>query len=200
MGNWAGLEESKLVKSKVRFLKVNTHVWNSIINCGLVHKPRGQEEAGSIHPHTKEKPPNYSKFPAPWGPESLCVRVVKGLWLLCFAPPLLFSHKVVPSSSISTVKFHIHREVPEPSAGFTATPRAHSAHAKFRTHQCCRQQQKLTQAVKFLWYKCLQELARKRNWIRANFHAPRETQCLIYPLAGCSTPRRIIPFSSPKVT
>lgn len=79
------------------------------------------------------------------------------------------------------MKFHIHREDPEPLAGFTATPRAHAAHAKFRTQKCCRQQQKLTGAVKFLWYKCLQVLARKQNWIRANFHALRETQCPIYP-------------------
>lgn len=163
------------------------------LTAGLFTNPGARRKREHPPTHKKKKAPNYSKFPAPWGPKSLCVRVVKGLWLLCFASPLLFSHQAVPWSSISM-------EVPEPWAGFTAAPRAHEAHAKFRTHQCCRQQQKLTEAVKFLWYKCLQELARKRNWIPANFHAPRETQCLIYPLAGCSTPRRIIPFPSPEVT
>lgn len=49
------------------------------------------------------------------------------------------------------MKFHIHREDSGPLAGFTATPRARAAHAKFRAQKCCRQQQKLTGAVKFFF-------------------------------------------------
>lgn len=79
------------------------------LTVGLFTKPRGQEEALGASTHTqKKKAPNYSKFPAPWGPESLCVRVVKGLWLLGFAPPLLLSHKALPWSSIPTLKLQSH--------------------------------------------------------------------------------------------
>lgn len=194
MRNWAGLEESKLVKSKVRFLKVNTHVWNPTINCGLVHKPLGQEEAGASTHTQKKKLPTIPSFQHPGVPKASVWGLLKACG--CYALLLL--------CSLVTRWFH---EVPYPRwrcgaiGGIYGNPPGARSTCQVHNTQMLQATTKTNRGCEVSLVQMSARACQETELNLGQFSCSEgNSVCHLAPWAGCSTPRRIIPFPSLKVT